>query len=141
MKLDGESFSALIKLLIFCAATGMATVFLALTLSNGGFGARDEYKAVFTDVTGVAKGDDVRIAGVSVGSINSVEIVQKDKALVTFGVEPDVKLTQNTDGHAALPQPRRSAVHVPGPRARGCHHRAAAGKHHPARAHRRTRST
>jgi phospholipid/cholesterol/gamma-HCH transport system substrate-binding protein len=96
MKLDGESFSALIKLLIFCAATGMATVFLGLTLSNGGFGAKDEYKAVFTDVTGVAKGDDVRIAGVSVGSINSVEIVQKDKALVTFGVEPDIQLTQNT---------------------------------------------
>jgi phospholipid/cholesterol/gamma-HCH transport system substrate-binding protein len=96
MKLDGESFSALIKLLIFCAATGLATVFLALTLSNGGFGAKDEYKAVFTDVTGVAKGDDVRIAGVSVGSINSVEIVQKDKALVTFGIEPDVQLTQNT---------------------------------------------
>ena len=96
MKLDGESFAALIKLLIFCAATGMATVLLALTLSNGGFGAKDEYKAVFTDVTGVAKGDDVRIAGVSVGSINSVEIVQKDKALVTFGVEPDVRLTQNT---------------------------------------------
>ena len=96
MKLDAESFSALIKLLAFCALTGMATVVLALTLSNGGFGARDEYKAVFTDVTGVAKGDDVRIAGVSVGAINKVEIVQKDKALVTFGVEPDVQLTQNT---------------------------------------------
>ena len=96
MKLDGESFSALIKLLVFCAATGLATVFLALTLSNGGFGARDEYKAVFTDVTGVAKGDDVRIAGVSVGSVSKVEIVQKDKALVTFGVEPDVNLTENT---------------------------------------------
>jgi len=96
MKLDGESFSALIKLLAFCALTGMATLVLALTLSNGGFGARDEYKAVFTDVTGVAKGDDVRIAGVSVGAINKVEIVQKDKALVTFGVEPDVQLTQNT---------------------------------------------
>ena len=96
MKLDTESVSALVKLLAFCALTGMATLVLALTLSNGGFGARDEYKAVFTDVTGVAKGDDVRIAGVSVGSISGVEIVQKDKALVTFSVEQDVQLTQNT---------------------------------------------
>ena len=96
MKLDAESFSALIKLLAFMALTGMATVVLALTLSNGGFGARDEYKAVFTDVTGVAKGDDVRIAGVSVGSVSGVEIVQKDKALVTFKVDKDTQLTQNT---------------------------------------------
>jgi phospholipid/cholesterol/gamma-HCH transport system substrate-binding protein len=96
MKLDSESFSALIKLIVFCALTGMATVVLALTLSNGGFGAKDEYKAVFTDVTGVANGDDVRIAGVSVGAVKKVEVVQKDKALVTFSVDPDVNLTQNT---------------------------------------------
>jgi phospholipid/cholesterol/gamma-HCH transport system substrate-binding protein len=96
MKLDSESFSALIKLLVFCALTGMATIVLALTLSNGGFGSKSEYKAVFTDVTGVAKGDDVRIAGVSIGAINKVEIVHKDKALVTFKIDPDVKLTQNT---------------------------------------------
>ena len=96
MKMDTESFSALIKLMVFMALTGMATAVLALTLSNGAFGSRDEYKAVFTDVTGVAKGDDVRIAGVSIGAIDEVEIVQKDKALVTFKVEKDVQLTQNT---------------------------------------------
>lgn len=96
MKLDTESFSALIKLMVFCALTGMATIVLALTLSNGGFGSKDEYKAVFTDVTGVAKGDDVRIAGVSIGAVNKVEIVHKDKALVTFSIDPDVQLTQNT---------------------------------------------
>jgi phospholipid/cholesterol/gamma-HCH transport system substrate-binding protein len=96
MKMDTESFSALIKLLAFCALTGMATLVLGMTLSNGGFASRHEYKAVFTDVTGVAKGDDVRIAGVSVGSVSGVEIVQKDKALVTFKVDKDTQLTQNT---------------------------------------------
>jgi phospholipid/cholesterol/gamma-HCH transport system substrate-binding protein len=96
MKLDSESFSALIKLIVFMALTGMATVVLALTLSNGGFGDKDTYKAVFTDVTGVAKGDDVRIAGVSVGAVSKIEIVKKDKALVTFTTDPDVKLTENT---------------------------------------------
>ena len=96
MKLDSESFAALIKLGVFLALTGMATVLLARTLSNGGFGAKDEYKALFTDVTGVAKGDDVRIAGVSIGAISKVEIVQKDKARVTFDIDPDVQLTENT---------------------------------------------
>jgi phospholipid/cholesterol/gamma-HCH transport system substrate-binding protein len=96
MKLDSESLSALIKLIVFMALTGMATVVLALTLSNGGFGAKNEYKAVFTDVTGVAKGDDVRIAGVSVGAVSKVETFKKDKALLTFTTNKDVKLTQNT---------------------------------------------
>jgi phospholipid/cholesterol/gamma-HCH transport system substrate-binding protein len=96
MKLDSESLSALVKLLVFMALTGLATIVLALTLSNGAFGSRDTYKAEFTDVTGVAKGDDVRIAGVSIGSVKKVEIVKKDKALLTFGINPDVQLTENT---------------------------------------------
>ena len=94
--MDRESTSALVKLIIFCVLTGMATVLLGMTLSNGGFAKRDVYKAMFTDVTGVAAGDEVRIAGVRVGTVRSVEITDKDKAVLEFGVEPDVKLTQNT---------------------------------------------
>jgi phospholipid/cholesterol/gamma-HCH transport system substrate-binding protein len=95
-QVDRESMGALVKLLVFCALTGLMTAALALTLSNGSFGGQDEYRAVFTDVTGVAKGDDVRIAGVSVGSVSGVEVVQKDKALVTFGVDEGTPITQNT---------------------------------------------
>ena len=36
-RMDRESSSALIKLIIFCVLTGMATVVLGMTLSNGGF--------------------------------------------------------------------------------------------------------
>ncbi|HUS23051.1 MAG TPA: MCE family protein [Aeromicrobium sp.] len=95
-RMDKESTSALVKLIIFCVLTGMATVVLGMTLSNGGLAKRDIYKALFTDVTGVAVGDEVRIAGVRVGTIRSLEIADKDKAVVEFGVDPDVKLTQNT---------------------------------------------
>jgi phospholipid/cholesterol/gamma-HCH transport system substrate-binding protein len=94
--MDKESTSALVKLIIFCVVTGMATVVLGMTLSNGGLAKRDVYKALFTDVTGVAVGDEVRIAGVRVGTIRAVEIADRDKAVVEFGVDPDVKLTQNT---------------------------------------------
>ena len=92
-----ESFGALLKLSGFIAVTGGCTFLLMLILGNGSFAARNEYKAVFTDVTGVAKGDDVRVAGVAVGSISKVEIVNRDKALVTFGVDADTPLTQNTN--------------------------------------------
>ncbi|MCW2752279.1 MAG: hypothetical protein JWR83_3389 [Aeromicrobium sp.] len=96
-QIDRESISALIKLGIFFAITGLATLVLALTLSNGSFGNRTTYKAMFSDATGVTKGDDVRIAGVAVGSVKNVQIVDQDKALVTFGVDPKVPLTANTD--------------------------------------------
>ncbi|MET0952537.1 MAG: MCE family protein, partial [Aeromicrobium sp.] len=96
-QIDGESIGAAIKLGFFFAFTGIATLILALTLSNGSFGDRNEYKAVFSDVTGMAKGDDIRIAGVAVGSVRKVEIIQRDKALVTFGVDTDVPLTANTN--------------------------------------------
>ncbi|HUP99756.1 MAG TPA: MCE family protein [Aeromicrobium sp.] len=95
-RMDRESTSALVKLIIFCVLTGLATILLGMTLSNGGFAKRDAYKAMFTDVTGVASGDEVRIAGVRVGTIRGVEIADKDKAIVEFGVDPDIKLTQNT---------------------------------------------
>jgi len=95
-RMDRESSSALIKLIIFCVLTGMATVVLGMTLSNGGFAKKTYYKAMFNDITGVAVGDEVRIAGVRVGTVKSYEIVDKDKAVINFGVDPDVKLTQNT---------------------------------------------
>lgn len=97
MKLDRESTSALVKLTIFLIITGVATLFLGLLLSNGNFSKRYEYKAVFTDVTGVTKGDDVRIAGVAVGSVKKIEIKGRDRAIVTFKVNADTPLTNNTN--------------------------------------------
>lgn len=97
MKLDRESLSALIKLMFFFALTGGATLILMLTLSQGLFSQSDEYKAMFSDVTGVAKGDDVRIGGVRVGEVKGVDVVDADQALVTFGVQTDVPLTENTN--------------------------------------------
>jgi phospholipid/cholesterol/gamma-HCH transport system substrate-binding protein len=96
-QLDRESMGAALKLGFFFAFTGLATLVLALTLSNGSFGDRNKYKAIFTDVTGMAKGDDVRIAGVAVGSVSDIKIIDRDKAQVTFGVDSDVPLTTNTN--------------------------------------------
>ncbi len=96
-QIDRESMGAAVKLGFFFAFTGLSTLVLALTLSNGSFGDRNQYKAIFSDVTGMAKGDDVRIAGVAVGSVSKIEIVDRDRARVTFGVDSDVPLTANTN--------------------------------------------
>ena len=97
MKLDRESLSALVKLGVFFAFTGGATLLLMVILSQGLFQTTESYKARFADATGVAKGDDVRIGGVRVGEVESVDVVDGDEALVTFGVDADVPLTQNTN--------------------------------------------
>ena len=52
---------------------------------------------MFTDATGVIKGDDVRIAGVKVGTVKDVEIVDRTRALVTFTVDADTPLNEATN--------------------------------------------
>ena len=95
--LDKASASAAVKLAIFLVVTTVATAMLAVTIGNLSFGAKDEYRAMFNDVTGVAKGDDVRVAGVRVGSVKKVEVKSGDKAVLTFDVDSSTPLTQNTN--------------------------------------------
>ena len=57
--------------------TLLLTAVLAQTIGNVGFGTETNYKAVFTDATGLIGGDDVRIAGVKVGQVTSVKVVDK----------------------------------------------------------------
>ena len=69
--------------------TTLATGVLAIMIGNLSFGVHDTYTAVFSDATGLVKGDDVRIAGVKVGSVEDVAIVDRTRALVTFKVDSD----------------------------------------------------
>ena len=68
-----------------------------VTIGNLSFAASKQYKAVFSDATGVAKGDDVRVAGVKVGSVKGIEIFDRTRALVTFKVDKDQQLTDGTN--------------------------------------------
>jgi len=95
--LDKQTSSDAVKLLIFVLVTSVATGLLIVTIGNLSFGANKVYKAVFSDATGVNKGDDVRVAGVKVGSVKDVEIVHRTRALVTFKVDSDQRLTDSTD--------------------------------------------
>lgn len=69
--------SPLIKLVIFLVITSLATYVLAATIANTSYGATYSYSANFTDVTGLELGDDVRIAGVRVGSVSNIQIDKK----------------------------------------------------------------
>jgi len=94
--LDKASASAAVKLVIFIIVTTLATSLLAVTIGNLSFGTTTDYKAVFSDATGLVNGDDVRIAGVRVGSVTDIEIIDRDKALVSFDVDSTAPLTTTT---------------------------------------------
>jgi phospholipid/cholesterol/gamma-HCH transport system substrate-binding protein len=94
--LDKRTAFDAVKLLIFIVVTTLATGVLAVTIGNITFGDSVEYKAVFTDATGVVGGDDVRIAGVKVGTVEDIEIYRRNKALVTFTVDEAAQLSQST---------------------------------------------
>ena len=98
--LDKKTTGDLIRLTIFMVVTAMATGLLVVTIGNISFSGSKEYKAEFVDATGVVQGDDIRIAGVKVGSVQEVEIVDRTRALVTFKVEDDTPLSEAT--HAAI---------------------------------------
>ncbi|GAB2484750.1 Mce/MlaD family protein [Jatrophihabitans fulvus] len=69
----------LIKLIIFLVVTTLTTLVLAATIANRSFGDAANYKAIFSDVTGLNEGDDVRIAGVRVGTVQSITILKRDE--------------------------------------------------------------
>jgi phospholipid/cholesterol/gamma-HCH transport system substrate-binding protein len=90
----------LIKFSIFAIVTILATLLLAATIGNFSFASTNSYRAVFTDVTGVTVGDDVRIAGVRVGAVTGIAIKDRTEAELTFTVSTDHPLFTST--HAEI---------------------------------------
>ena len=75
---------ALTKLIVFIVVTLLTTGLLAVTIANSGFGPTTPYTARFSDVTGLNEGDDVRIAGVKAGQVDSIRIADRRRAEVRF---------------------------------------------------------
>ncbi|HEV7171250.1 MlaD family protein [Pedococcus sp.] len=89
--------ASLVKFLVFVAVTLLATGTLAATIANVQFGDKAHYQAIFTDVTGLAPGQEVRIAGVRVGEVTSIQVApDRIHAKVGMDVLKTSVLTQGT---------------------------------------------
>jgi phospholipid/cholesterol/gamma-HCH transport system substrate-binding protein len=77
----------LIKLSIFTLITVLSVAVLATAIQNSYFGSTEDYKARFVDASGLIAGSDVRIAGVRVGQVTEVQLVDRDVAEVSFKVD------------------------------------------------------
>ncbi|MCP3798911.1 MCE family protein [Allokutzneria sp. A3M-2-11 16] len=85
----------LTKLIIFATVTVLATGLLAVTIANVDLRGATEYSARFVDATSVNEGDDVRIAGVRVGEVRGVSVVDRRLAEVRFSVTAGKKLPES----------------------------------------------
>ncbi|MFE3031652.1 MCE family protein [Streptomyces canus] len=95
-----QTTASLIKFSLFALVTILATALLAATIVNLSFTPGHTYRAVFSDVTGLEKGDDIRVAGVRVGEVEDIRIKDRTLAEVTFTAGADRPLLTST--HAVI---------------------------------------
>ncbi|MFC4372885.1 MlaD family protein [Nocardia halotolerans] len=83
-------------LAIFVALSVVTTYTIWSTLQRSVPGDTHRYSATFTDVLGLRTGDDVRIAGVRVGRVDAIDLVDRRHARVTVSVQARQRLSTTT---------------------------------------------
>ncbi|GAA5044641.1 MCE family protein [Nocardia callitridis] len=85
-----------IKLAIFTLVMALIFAGLAIVFSQMRFSSANGYHAVFTTASGMLPGSKVRIAGVPVGSVKSVQVGKDNRAHVDFDVDRKYALLRST---------------------------------------------
>ena len=83
-------------LIAFALVSLLMTMVVANTLARRDSGNADSYSALFTDASGIRVGDDVRIAGVRVGRVESRELTKSGFAKVGFTISADQQVRSDT---------------------------------------------
>jgi phospholipid/cholesterol/gamma-HCH transport system substrate-binding protein len=91
-----KTSASLVKLIVFMIVTSFLTFTLAATIGNISFGGKTKYAATFSDVTGLLTGNDVRIAGVVVGSVDTIELEGRNLARVEFTLDEGRTIPEST---------------------------------------------
>jgi phospholipid/cholesterol/gamma-HCH transport system substrate-binding protein len=92
MKISGT----IIKLSIFTVVMIFFTSCVIIVFSQVRFSSERVYRGEFSDASGLKAGEFVRIAGVEVGKVQSVQVAAQDRALVTFGLYRNAPITVST---------------------------------------------
>ncbi|HEX9833347.1 MAG TPA: MCE family protein [Mycobacterium sp.] len=92
--------STLIKFGIFAVVMALLTASLFIIFGQYRTGSTKGYSAVFADASRLEAGQSVRVAGMRVGTVQSVKLRRDKTALVTFDADPGVRLT--TGSQAAV---------------------------------------
>lgn len=94
------------RLAVFVAVCLMGAVALVMVFAQLRVeGAERTYKAVFTTVSGLSGGNFVRIAGVEVGKVKNITIDNDGHAVVEFGIDDTVVLTDGSKAYVRYDNP------------------------------------
>ncbi|BBX95024.1 MCE family protein [Mycobacterium lacus] len=88
--------ATLIKFAVFGVVMAVLTAFLFFIFGQYRTGATTGYSAVFADASRLKAGQSVRVAGIRVGTVNSVSLRPDKKVLVKFDADRNVVLTEGT---------------------------------------------
>lgn len=87
---------AYIKFAAFAVVMALLTTVLFFIFGQYRTGATDGYSAVFADASRLKAGESVRVAGVRVGTVDSVSLRPDKKVVVKFDADRTVVLTTGT---------------------------------------------
>jgi phospholipid/cholesterol/gamma-HCH transport system substrate-binding protein len=90
------SRAMIIKFGVFATVMILLTVFLFFIFGQYRTGSTNGYSALFSDVSRLKPGQTVRVAGVRVGTVNSVSLLPDKKVRVKFDADRGVVLTDGT---------------------------------------------
>lgn len=86
----------IVRLSIFLAICGLVAFMLLAVFAQFRFGGGKTYNAEFSNVSGLKKGNLVRIAGVEVGKVQNIVVNQDATVRVEFTAAPSAVLTEGT---------------------------------------------
>lgn len=84
------------KFCSFVLIMSVLTVFLFFVFGQFRSGSTEGYTAIFTDASRLKGGDSVRVAGIRVGTVNSVKLRRDKTVAVSFDTDRNVVLTGGT---------------------------------------------
>jgi phospholipid/cholesterol/gamma-HCH transport system substrate-binding protein len=86
----------LIKFGVFAVVMTVLTAFLFFIFGQYRTGSTNDYSAVFSDASRLKEGQSVRVAGIRVGTVNSVSLRPDKKVVVKFDADENIALTDGT---------------------------------------------
>jgi phospholipid/cholesterol/gamma-HCH transport system substrate-binding protein len=84
------------KLGVFCAIMTLLTTSLFIIFGQYQSGSRNTYSAVFTDVSSLQEGDSVRMAGIRIGTVDTISLREDKTVIVEFDADRDVTLAHGS---------------------------------------------
>ncbi|MBW3658954.1 MAG: MCE family protein [Actinobacteria bacterium] len=87
---------ALLKFIAFGIMCLAFSAWIVIVIGNISFEDRAAYEAEFADVTGLLVNDAVKVSGVTVGKITGLEVEPGGTALVTFEMDEDVAVPEDS---------------------------------------------